>query len=130
MGNKIIRELTAAVLLSALAALCLFVMTACSSEKDLYGTWYNDFNGTRNAVQFYKNKDGKNEFIWAVYDIENDEITSNTAGYYYVNGDSIELKSSDGSDSFDLTYTLDGNTLSVSSDTVSLKLTKYVSDDK
>ena len=117
-------------LLSALAALCLFVMTACSSEKDLYGTWSNDFNGTRNAVQLYKNKDGKNEFILAVYDIENDEITSNTAGYYYVNGDSIELKSSDGSDSFDLTYTLDGNTLSVSSDTVSLKLTKYVSDDK
>ena len=117
-------------LLSALAALCLFVMTSCSSEKDLYGTWYNDFNGTRNAVQFYKNKDGKNEFIWAVYDIENDEITSNTAGYYYVSGDSIKLKSSDGSDSFDLTYTLDGNTLSVSSDTVSLKLTKYVSDDK
>ena len=130
MGNKIIRELAAAVLLSAIAALCLFVMTACSSEKDLYGTWYNDFNGTRNAVQFYKNKDGKNEFIWAVYDIENDEITSNTAGYYYVSGDSIKLKSSDGSDSFDLTYTLDGNTLSVSSDTVSLKLTKYASDDK
>ena len=130
MGNKIIRELAAAVLLSAIAALCLFVMTACSSEKDLYGTWYNDFNGTRNAVQFYKNKDGKNEFIWAVYDIENDEITSNTAGYYYVSGDSIKLKSSDGSDGFDLTYSLDGNTLSVSSDTVSLKLTKYVSDDK
>ena len=129
MGKKYLKKL-AAVLLSVLAALCLFVMTACSSEKDLYGTWYNDFNGTRNAVQFYKNKDGKNEFIWAVYDIENDEITSNTAGYYYVNGDSIELKSSDGSDSVDLTYSLDGDTLSVSSDTVSLKLTKYVSDDK
>ena len=130
MRKRTIERLAAAVLLSALAALCLFVMTACSSEKDLYGTWSNDFNGTRNAVQLYKNKDGKNEFILAVYDIENDEITSNTAGYYYVNGDSIELKSSDGSDSFDLTYTLDGNTLSVSSDTVSLKLTKYVSDDK
>ena len=130
MRKRTIKRLAAAVLLSALAALCLFVMTACSSEKDLYGTWYNDFNGTRNAVQFYKNKDGRNEFIWAVYDIENDEITSNTAGYYYVSGDSIKLKSSDGSDGFDLTYTLDGNTLSVSSDTVSLKLTKYVSDDK
>ena len=58
MGNKIIRELAAAVLLSAIAALCLFVMTSCSSEKDLYGTWYNDFNGTRNAVQFYKNNLG------------------------------------------------------------------------
>ena len=130
MGKRTVKRLAAAVLLSVIAAMCLFVMAACSSEKDLYGTWYNDFNGTRNAVQFYKNKDGKNEFIWAVYDIENDEITSNTAGYYYVSGDSIKLKSSDGSDNFDLTYTLEGNTLSVSSDTVSLKLTKYVSDDK
>lgn len=116
--------------------LCLFCtvlllvsLCACGAEKKLCGTWYNDFNGTRNAVQFYKNSDGEYIYIWAVYDIESDTVTSNTAGKYSVSGSRLTLINTDSSEEFTFTYSLEGDTLTLTGDSVDLKLTKYTIDE-
>ena len=49
-------------------------LASCTAAKDLYGVWYNDTSGVRNAIQFSENKEGKNVFVWAVYNIDDDSI--------------------------------------------------------
>lgn len=107
----------------------MFSLCACGAEKKLCGTWYNDFNGTRNAVQFYKNSDGEYIFIWAVYDIDSDTVTSNTAGKYSVSGSRLTLISADSSEELTFTYSLEGDTLTLTGDSADLKLTKYTIDE-
>lgn len=106
-------------------AVLLFSLCSCAAEKKLCGTWYNDFNGTRNAVQFYKNTDGEYIFIWAVYDLDSETVTSNTAGYYSVGGNSLTMRSSDSSDEMTFSYVLNGDTLILSGDMSELRLSRY-----
>ena len=117
-------------LLCLLCAVSLLLsLCACGAEKKLCGTWYNDFNGTRNAVQFYKNSDGEYIYIWAVYDIESDTVTSNTAGKYSVSGSRLTLIGTDSSEELTFTYSLEGDTLTLTGDSADLKLTKYTIDE-
>ena len=111
------------------AVLLMFSLCACGAEKELCGTWYNDFNGTRNAVQFYKNSDGEYIFIWAVYDIDSDTVTSNTAGKYSVSGSRMTLIGTDSSEELTFTYSLEGDSLTLTGDSADLKLTKYTIDE-
>ena len=111
------------------AVLLMFSLCACGAEKKLCGTWYNDFNGTRNAVQFYKNSDGEYIFIWAVYDIDSDTVTSNTAGKYSVSGSRLTLNGTDSSEELTFTYSLEGDTLTLTGDSADLNLTKYTIDE-
>lgn len=111
------------------AVLLLLSLCACGAEKKLCGTWYNDFNGTRNAVQFYKNSDGEYIYIWAVYDIESDTVTSNTAGKYSVSGSRLTLIGTDSSEELTFTYSLKGDSLTLTGDSADLKLTKYTIDE-
>lgn len=110
-------------------SLILFILislSACTSPKDLHGAWYSDSQGVRNAIQFSENIEGKNGFIWAVYNIEEDSIESNNTGFYYISGDKIIFDSGTDSEPVELTFKLDGDTLTLSSDTATLTLKRYV----
>ncbi len=98
------------------------------SESELYGVWYVDQDGERNAIQFSKNDNGKNVFIWAVYDIENDEIISTSKGFYYISGDDIKLDYFDSDIELDLKFALDGDKLTLSNEYATFTVTKFVLD--
>ena len=85
---------------------------------------------TRNAIQFSENSEGKDVFIWAVYDIENETVESNSKGYYTVSGDSIIFEYSDGTQNFELKYKLDGDELTIYSDTATMVLERFVLDSE
>ncbi len=101
------------------------LLTACTSEKDFFGVWYVDENGTRNVIQFSESADGENAFIWAVYDIENDEILSMAKGYFKTDNKQIVLTYIEDNTQLTLTYKLEKERLTLSSDTASLVLNKY-----
>lgn len=105
-------------------------MVSCSlKEKDLYGTWYKDLYGERNAVQFSKNEDGRAVYTWVVYDISADSVKSSTSGYYYISEGKLTLTSSSGDNDMVLGIKLDGDKLKLSSDTSELVLTKFELED-
>ncbi len=101
------------------------LLTACTSEKDFFGVWYVDEGGTRNVIQFSESNDGENAFIWAVYDIENDEIVSIAKGYFKADNKQIVLTYIEDNTQLELTYKLDGEQLTLSSETASMVLSKY-----
>ena len=103
-----------------------FSLFSCTSPEDLYGTWYVDDNGTRNIIQFSEDDNGKNVFIWAVYDIEQDSIVNNSTGSFKISGDSIKFEFLQGSDPLTLQVSLKEDTLTLSSDTAIMKMEKYV----
>lgn len=115
---------------SLLLSLVFFVLLcSCTSPKDLHGAWYSDSQGVRNAIQFSENIEGKNGFIWAVYNIEEDSIESNNTGFYYISGDKIIFDSGTDSEPMELTFELNGDTLTLSSDTATLTLTRYLIEE-
>ena len=111
-------------LLIITVALCVLLLS-CTAPSELYGAWYVDYLGTRNAIQFSENADGDDVFIWAVYNIEEDSIESNSSGYYYIDGDTITFEYSQDADPLILSFELEGNSLTLSSDTATLKLEKF-----
>ena len=111
-------------------ALIFLSLVSCSASSKLYGVWYVDSMDTRNAIQFSENSEGKDVFIWAVYDIENETVESNSKGYYTVSGDSIIFEYSDGTQNFELKYKLDGDELTIYSDTATMVLERFVLDSE
>lgn len=110
----------------------IIVVSALSSCKqahsELYGAWYFDENGQRDAIQFSVNDSGKDSFIWAKYDIVNDSVTSISKGYFNVSGDNITLDYVTSDIDLTLKYTIDGDKLTLSSETGFITLTKKVLD--
>jgi len=109
-------------------AFCLS-LSSCSSASDLYGVWYADEGGVRNAVQFSENKEGKDVFVWAAYNIKDDSIESNTTGYYKVSGDTVIFDTGDRTEIFELQYEISDDTLVLFSESARLTLEKYVLED-
>lgn len=108
--------------------LCLF--SSCKqSHSELYGAWYFDENGQRDAIQFSVNDDGKNVFIWAKYDIVNDSVTSISKGYFHISENNITLDYVTSDIDLTLQYSIVEDELTLSSETGSLTLTKKVLDD-
>lgn len=110
-------------LLVVCLALVVF-LSSCTVEKDLYGVWFLENQGMRDVFQFSESADGKNAFIWAIYDIQNDEIVSMSKGYFNIDGKTIKLTYLDGN-TLVLSYRLDGDQLTLKSDTASMVLSKY-----
>ena len=108
-----------------LAAAMLFLSSCTNAYSQFHGVWYRDEGGERIALQFSENDEGKHIFIWATYDIEKNEILSTSKGYYHVSGDKITLEYGSSDVDLDLTYTIDGDTLVLSSATANLTLTKF-----
>lgn len=105
------------------------ILVSCSSaESKLYGAWYNDTNGIRNAIQFSENEKGKDCFVWAIYDIEADEITSTARGYYTITGSTFTLQYLNSDTEYNLTYSLNDGVLTLKDGSAALVLTKYVSE--
>ena len=102
-----------------------FITSSCAAPDELFGTWYNDENGTRNAIQFSENDDGENVFIWAVYDIENDAIESNNSGRFKVSGSTIEFEFEQGRDPLKLSFAIEDGSLILTSESARMKLEKY-----
>ena len=92
--------------------------------------WYNDESGIRNAIQFSENNEGKNVFVWAVYNIDNDSIESNTTGYYRISGDTVIFDPGDDTALFELNFTLEGDTLVLYNETARMTFEKYVLEDR
>lgn len=68
-------------------------------------------------------------FIWAIYDIENDSVTSISKGYFHISGNTITLDYLTSDVDITLTYVLDGDKLTLSSDTASIVLSKFELDE-
>ena len=102
----------------------ILLMSSCAVEKDLYGVWFIENQGQRDVFQFSESADGKDAFIWAVYDVANDEIVSISKGYFNVDGKTMRLTYLDGN-TLVLSFDLDGEQLTLKSDTASMVLTKY-----
>ncbi len=107
-----------------------FSLFSCTKASDLYGAWYTDYNGIRNAIQFSENDNGDDIFIWVVYNIKSDTIESNDAGKYHIYGDTITLEYNSDIDPVTLDFELSDNTLVLSSDTARLVLEKNVIEDQ
>ena len=107
----------------------LFLSSCTNAHSQFHGVWYRDEDGERIAIQFSQNDEGKHGFIWATYDIESDEVLSISKGYYKVSGNKITLDYASSDVDFDLTYTIDGETLILSSTTVDLELKKFELDE-
>ena len=119
-------------ILSLVLSLVLLTSGLCAckaSHSELYGAWYRDVNGQRDAIQLSVNDDGKEVFIWAIYDIENDSVTSVSKGYFHISGNTITLDYLTSDVDLTLTYILEGDKLTLSSDTASIVLTKFVLDE-
>ena len=101
------------------------VLTSCVSEKDFFGVWYVDNGNERNVIQFSESADGKNAFYWVVKDIANDETVSISKGYFKTDNRQIVLTYLDGYTELTLSFKLDGEKLTLSSDSASMVLTKY-----
>jgi len=113
-----------------LALASVFVLSSCSSAySKFHGAWYYDQNGQRDAIQFSVNDDGKEVFIWAKYDIENDSVTSISKGYFHIDGNSVTLDYVTSDIDLTLEYSFDGDKLILSSDTAMFTLTKNVLDE-
>ena len=110
----------------AVLSLALLFSSCASAESKLYGAWYNDTNGIRNAIQFSENEKGKDCFIWAIYDIENDEIKSTARGYYTITGSTFTLEYLDTDSEYNLTYSLSDGVLTLKDGNTSIVFTKYV----
>lgn len=108
---------------------CLLILASCNTPTDLYGTWYNDYNGTRNAIQFSENENGEDVFIWAVYDIENDAVETNNSGKFKISGNSIKFEFEQGIEPMKLQYSFENGVLVLTSDTAVLKLERYTLDN-
>ena len=114
-------------ILALLFLICiLFVFVSCSSASEIYGAWYFDEDGIRNAIQFSENKNGDDVFAWVVYDIENDEQTSVSQGYFQAYDGSLTLDFLNSDYDLSLSYVLDGEKLSLTYDTTTLVFTKKV----
>ena len=103
-------------------------LCSCASAESLYGTWYTDADGKRNAIQFYEGKDGKPIFLWVIYDLENKETDSQSAGYYKLSGQKLTFEFSNSEDKLTVSYAIDGDVLTLSSQSVKLELVKYTLD--
>lgn len=111
-----------------LIALCftvIFLFTSCSDEKKVYGVWYNEANGIRNVIQFSESADGESAFIWAVYDIDKDETTSISKGYFKADNKQIVFTFIDNDSELILDYSINDNVLTLSSETSNMILEKY-----
>ena len=110
--------------------LVVFTVSSCKSEySEFYGAWYYDEGGQRDAIQFSTNDAGKEVFIWAKYDIENDTVLSISKGYFTISNSTISLDFITSDIDLTLNYTFDGDKLTLSSETASLVLTKKVIDE-
>lgn len=107
-----------------------FFLVSCTTESDLYGAWFVDSGDTRNAIQFSENDNGDDIFIWVVYNLENDSIESNDAGKYHIYGNTITLEYNGDIDPVTLEFELSDNKLTLSSETASLVLEKYVIENQ
>ena len=111
-----------------LILICTFVFFSCGVSDELYGTWYNDDNGTRNAIQLSENDNGDRVFIWAVYDINNDAIISNNSGNFKISGNTIRFEFEQGREPLILDFTIENDSLVLTSETAVMKLQKYVAE--
>ena len=110
--------------------LVVFTVSSCKSEySEFDGAWYYDEGGQRDAIQFSTNDAGKEVFIWAKYDIENDTVLSISKGYFTISNSTITLDFITSDIDLTLNYTFDGDKLTLSSETASLVLTKKVIDE-
>ena len=110
--------------------LVVFTVSSCKSEySEFYGARYYDEDGQRDAIQFSTNDAGKEVFIWAKYDIENDTVLSISKGYFTISNSTITLDFITSDIDLTLNYTFDGDKLTLSSETASLVLTKKVIDE-
>ena len=116
------------VYLFLLIVICSFFTFSCGVSDELYGTWYNYDNGTRNAIQLSQYDDGKNVFIWAVYDIGNDAIVSNSSGRFKVSGNTIRFEFEQGMDPLKLEFAIENGNLILISESANMKLQRYVSE--
>ena len=122
LTNDDFKRIVAAVV----ALLFCIPLISCTSPSDIYGAWYVDEDGVRNAIQFSENAEGKDVFIWAVYNIEEDIVESNNKGYYKISGDQIIFEYGDDTENFQLEFVLEGDKLTIFNETARLTLTKYV----
>lgn len=99
---------------------------SCSDATDLYGTWYSDSDGVRNALQFSANDSGDDVFLWVIYSIDGSTVESTMKGRYYVSGDELTMTDSSGESTLELTFEHDGDSLSLNNENISLELTRYV----
>ncbi len=114
-------------IIAIIFAVSILMLSSCSSShSEFYGAWYYDDNGERNAIQFSVNDNGEEVFIWATYDIENDEILSIAKGYFKISGDTITLDYVSSDIDLALNYTLVDDKLTLSTDAASMTLTRYV----
>ena len=107
----------------------LFIFSACSVPDDLYGTWYNDTDGQRNALQLSENKKGDDVFAWAIYDLEKEETVSISEGYFSVDNGTLVLDFVTSDYNMTLNYELDGDKLKLSTMDSTIVLTRFVLDE-
>lgn len=100
-------------------------LIACTVPSDIYGAWYVDEGNTRNAIQFSENAEGKDVFIWAVYNLEEDVVESNHKGYYKISGDTIIFEYGDDTSNLELSFDLEGDKLTLYNDSAEMVLTKF-----
>ena len=105
-------------------------LASCTTPSELYGVWYNDSQGVRNAIQFSENKEGKDVFVWAVYNIEDDSIESNTTGYYRISGDTIIFDPGEETALFELQFELEGETLVIYNEVAKMTFEKFELKDQ
>ena len=116
-------------LFAIVAVLLALSLCSCTSEKELYGAWFVDEGDVRNAIQFSETEDGRDAFIWAVYNIKEDSIESSETGEYRISGDKIIFDFGSDTTPLELTFELEGNTLKLSSETAVMTLEKFVLDE-
>ena len=102
----------------------MLLLTSCTAEEDLYGVWFVENQGQRDVFQFSESADGKDAFIWAIYDTVNDEIISMSKGYFDIDGKTLNFTYLDGN-TLVLSFDLEGEQLTLKSDTASMVLTRY-----
>ncbi len=108
----------------------MLLLCSCSiGEEDLYGTWFCDEGTTRNVIQFSEKSNGADVYVWVVYDLYNDQIQSNNEGRYTVKDDSLCFQTMSGADLFSLDIELSDDVLTLSSDSKTMMLSKYVLDE-
>jgi len=117
-------------------AVCLVVvisvllsLVSCTTVESFYGVWYREVDGIRDVFQFAENEEGKATVVWKKYNIEKDAVEYTSTGYYRVSGKQIIFDYGDVTEQLTLDYEINGNMLSLSSDSVSIRLIKYELDD-
>ncbi|MBR6676436.1 MAG: hypothetical protein IKL24_03790 [Clostridia bacterium] len=106
----------------------LFVFCSCSKASDLYGVWYRDVDGVRDALQFAANAENKPVLVWVVKNLKEDTVESRNTGYYSVSGNRISVDFGNDGEFFEMEYVLDGDNLMLTNGTVTLHLQKYKLD--